>query len=704
MIKLFTLENISAFSSDAVYKICLSLDDYGLLEENMQGFETYDAMLTAANFTVMDGDHAIVAVEPNDFLSVKRSLIEKLQLDTAASPEITERIAQSGKDAFGGDADEHGLIARGSTPLLTEDGLFSGFTLQIGEGRVTLLPLDFSRIDPTLDALIQNMIAEPDEPTIAVTEEPAPTVDFATPARRVADALNNIGRRLALADGEAVSWLADLPSTVEGFSTCVGFVPVSDVAYDMQGNPVEETPFTAIQRKAKEARVIDGADYGAAISDIYSDERVDSPSFFALIAISDSTGTKAKKITTTSQDDLRLMLPHCIMVLFDTICQKTGTSNPEEETLAMPPVQTKPEEQKVSKGMIAFAAVVLLAAVLVLVFLMKDTLKKPEANTTPISDSGSSLTQPTQPTQSTLPTEPTTVQPYGNYLAPAEPPATDVSASPTAAPSPSSAGTFTFYVFGYGHGVGLSQNGANYYASLGWNYAQILANYYYGTTLVFHDTYPATINYAGTDYNTRDYLASALETEMGSSFQREALKAQAVALYTFAKYNNFKLNADANAYGKAPSQLCLSVVDDVMANGLYIAYNGTTALTPFHSISAGKTTSYTNAWSGTADLPYLTGGRPSYGDQSVPNYQTTFTISSADFKALASQKLSVELTGDPATWITILSHDQAIDADTGYVSRISVGGKEISGNQFRSTVMEGKIRSHCFRLVYTPTA
>ena len=38
MLKLFILDNLSAFSSDTVFKICLSLEDKGLQEENTEKF------------------------------------------------------------------------------------------------------------------------------------------------------------------------------------------------------------------------------------------------------------------------------------------------------------------------------------------------------------------------------------------------------------------------------------------------------------------------------------------------------------------------------------------------------------------------------------------------------------------------------------------------------------------------------------------
>ena len=44
--------------------------------------------------------------------------------------------------------------------------------------------------------------------------------------------------------------------------------------------------------------------------------------------------------------------------------------------------------------------------------------------------------------------------------------------------------TLTFHVTGYGHGVGMSQYGANVMALRGSGYADILAHYYPGTTLI----------------------------------------------------------------------------------------------------------------------------------------------------------------------------------------------------------------------------
>ena len=78
-------------------------------------------------------------------------------------------------------------------------------------------------------------------------------------------------------------------------------------------------------------------------------------------------------------------------------------------------------------------------------------------------------------------------------------------------------------------------------------------------------------------------------------------------------------------------------------------------------------------------------------------------MTSDEFKSyISSKNYGITLSGDPATWISVLSHDAAINDDIGYVSSISVGGKIMSGNEFRIKLKDGKIRSHCFTVVYTP--
>lgn len=725
MIKLFTLRKLSAFSSDAVYKICLDLERFGLKEEEAEIFENYDELYDEVVLATGRGEHIIVAADNSDYNVVKRDLTGKLLLDGYPAPEIAEFIEHNaGDDASEIDVTGHALVPRGSVFHLSTDGLYSGFTSEALDGRVTCIPLDFMRIDAILESLKQDVLI----PLAAVENGEAPPVkmpdfDFVPYISRVVTSLGEIEKTMALATSEATMWIYNLYDKVENFNDVLRFVEVIDG--DENEQTTAESESVRIIRHAKEAMTNSGSDFGGAISEIYSTENDEGQTvYFAYAAVVDKSNAKAKKINTMNKDDLAAILPHAVTVLADLVVKKSAAVKKELEadTEAEVKAPVKAEEpKKMSRNMLIFASVILAIAIISPIALVISFFGgKDEPTTAPLTPGGYLSTNPgynvstdvfgtTQPI-STVPMNPfvtTNSNQISNFAT--EPSAPDVSAQVTTPPVASSSGTFTFYVFGYGHGVGMSQKGANYLAQKGWSWAEILAHYYYNgnTKIITGDAYPAAINYAGSSYATRDFLASALEAEMGTAAHREALKAQVVALYTFAKYYSFNLNKDSCAIlgsGKVPAESSYSVVDEVMALAPYIEYNGTTALTPFHSMSAGLTTAYYNVWGReySADLPYLSGARKSYGDYLESEYASTYTISSAEMKNLIKNNAQIDVAGDPATWITVLSHDSAIDSTIGYVSTVNVGGTIMTGNDFRIKIMEGRIRSHCFKMVYTP--
>lgn len=727
MIKLFTLENLSAVSSDAVYKICLALDNYGMSDENIFSFDGYGSLFDEAVSSLDMGDYVIIAAEPQDYNDVKRYLCARLSLDEISSPVLAEAISKGREGSIEIDFDmqEQCTVPTDCNLHPTADGLYSGFSVRAGAGLCTLVPLDFSMIDPVLESYVQTFLNLP--VAVAAEESAESDDDFKDDVSQMVYSLIKEDRRVAVATGEATMWVYNLYDRIEGLSEAINFVDIVDKKEDGEKvapqpeesdgengeeteNEEKESVSARTIRHAREAMKNMGADFGAAISDIYtSEDENGQPSFFAFVAVADSKSTKAKKITTANEDEARLLLPHCVTVLCRTVCKKLDEMQKQEQE------PQKPEQKKVSKGMIAFAAVVLLVAIVSPICIAHFLLGGKDGGTTsaqPVIITGDvATTAPSADATTAAAADPfginTTAQDANasatvDNMTPAEPTASEITVSQTTPQVSSTSGKFTFYVFGYGHGVGLSQYGANYLAKQGWNYTQILANYYYGTTLVSGDSYPDTVKYNGTEYKTRDFFAGVLEAEMSGGSELEALKAQAVAAYTFAKYYKFDLGTNSMAYKSTPSQRCYDAVDFVMKNGLYISYNGETALTPFYAISAGLTSSYHNTWGGT-NVTYLEGGRPSYGDYNAENYKTTYEITSAEFKSLVdSQNLGISLSGDPATWISIISHDNAVSSDIGYVSSINVGGKIMTGNEFRNNVLGGKIRSHCFTVVYTP--
>ena len=140
MMKLFILKNLSPFSSDTVYKICLSLEEKGLQEENIERFDSYDAMFEAAASSLEDADHIIIAAENEDFLSVKGALIPFLSLHGAQNSSVAEAIAKNTEDNFNSiDMEGHCLSPIGAISLLSSDGLYSGFSTLVSAGLLACL-------------------------------------------------------------------------------------------------------------------------------------------------------------------------------------------------------------------------------------------------------------------------------------------------------------------------------------------------------------------------------------------------------------------------------------------------------------------------------------------------------------------------------------------------------------------------------------
>ncbi len=700
MMKLFILDNLSAFSSDTVFKICLSLEEKGLQEENVERFDSYDALFEAAAVSLEDGEHIIVAAENSDFIDVKGALIPYFSLQGTQNSDIAEAIAKNNEDLSAIDMEGHSLSPIGAISLLSGDGLYSGFSTLVSGGRLTCLPLDFTRVDNMISVLVEHIISR--EESLAEMgvegEIQMPDFDLIPAVTDMVNALYDGEKTIALATGEATMWIYNLYDKVDYLTDTIKFADVENESSD-----TSENESAAVIAKAREAMMSTGADFGGAVSDIFSSYSEDGDIvYYAFAAVVDSETAGAKKINISDPSNLSIMLPHAVTLLSDMVCKKLRAEARKTEAEA-PAESNKKEPVVITPKMIGIISALLLVIIIPIVLVI-NMIGGDEPTTTTLPP----------PVTSTSTTAPSTNNPFGStptnpVLPNNEVGATDITASSTAAPQPSTSGIFTFYVFGYGHGVGMSQTGANYLANQGWTWAEILAHYYYdpNTKIVQGDVYPEEITYAGTKYDTREYLARALESEMGSTFHQEALKAQCVAIYTFAKHYKYKLDADATAFtATSPSTVVYNVVDDVMRNGFYISNGDGAALTPFHAMSAGKTTSYYNVWGKNSEthVSYLAGGRKSYGDYLEDEFKSVYTITSADLKKLieSNDDLKVNLSGDPSTWLTILTHDQAVREDIGYVSTINVGGMVLTGNDFRIKVMEGRIRSHCFALQYTP--
>lgn len=199
-----------------------------------------------------------------------------------------------------------------------------------------------------------------------------------------------------------------------------------------------------------------------------------------------------------------------------------------------------------------------------------------------------------------------------------------------------------------------------------------------------------------------DIVSRVTQNEVGYTFAPEAIKAQAVAAYTYIKY--------CNKYGSYPSVILSDSVNDSVRTltasviGQAVYCDGSLIQAVYSASSAGSTASSESVWGNY--YSYLTSVYCELDEQYDPNYGRTATFSADDMKSRIYNKTGISLTGSPAEWFTI---DKRVDGK--YVEQMSIGGYhsyidsdgdtvKISGRVFRQRIMGYDIRSSAFDISY----
>lgn len=200
----------------------------------------------------------------------------------------------------------------------------------------------------------------------------------------------------------------------------------------------------------------------------------------------------------------------------------------------------------------------------------------------------------------------------------------------------------------------------------------------------------------------REYLIGCVAAEMPANYHPEALKAQAVASFSYAKRTtekseNYISDSPLTHQGYVNRQMRIrkwgdsfeenekkisEAVDAVLGKSL--TYGGETALAVYHSISSGQTRSAESMWG--EEIPYLQ-AVASAGDRLSPEFTCSQSFTEAEF----AEKLGLTADGDASEWV------ENIEKDNGYVTLAVICGKSFDGNQVRDAL---GLRSSSFEIEY----
>ncbi len=110
-----------------------------------------------------------------------------------------------------------------------------------------------------------------------------------------------------------------------------------------------------------------------------------------------------------------------------------------------------------------------------------------------------------------------------------------------------------------------------------------------------------------------EIIGRMVEAEMGPTFQEEALKAQAVAAYTYVRYHNQRGTSPSVVAKDTVSDEVQDAVDQVIGEAIY--YDGEYINATFCASNAGQSMDAEHVWGGY--LPYLVKREESPGDTTL---------------------------------------------------------------------------------------
>ena len=208
------------------------------------------------------------------------------------------------------------------------------------------------------------------------------------------------------------------------------------------------------------------------------------------------------------------------------------------------------------------------------------------------------------------------------------------------------------------------------------------------------------------DVEIFDYIVGAVACEMPASYEKEALKAQAVACYSYMLW--VKENSDNAEYDitSNPSTHQGYLTENEMKEkwgnkyesykgkieeavtevyGKYMTYNGEVILALFHAISPGKTQNSEEVWE--SPLPYIK-SKSAPGDSLSPDFDSTAVVPCKKIREVFSVKSDIK----DSELIDIFTL-----SDSSFVKEISIGEDAVSAGDVASKL---SLRSPYFTAEY----
>ena len=634
----------------------ISFDEYTSLKDMFGGLSK---ALKSSNFIV-------IAVDSSIYNSTKLKLMTALSLKKEQNEAVLKKLSKLELDESA--QEKNAAMPEGATVFVSVDGINSGFAVKKGSQTIVMIPFDDQRLDSVLKRGLVPYITNggrlnsASEPEAAPTHEEKEEITSETTseiseqemdiAAHTLNILKESDVKVAVNGNTNATVMREFAVGLDDFDEYFTFTPHIEDRGDYN-----VTDYTA--QMARSAKALSSATLGACISDIFTTN--DGCDYICISVATDKSALVRKLYKEDGEDDAHLIRIACEEV-FALIGEKAMGNNSVGIEIAQDeaPKADKKLSKKAKKAIISVIAIILVAAITVgSVYFVKQKNNNKEPQTEPPVQTQAPETTTEAPVKAdTMSLSKLMRFELVNGIKNEEPETTPVETT---------AGAIT----------------ANEPQT---NEAPKDPN-----------AVPSVITVNGQEIEAKEAIARIVTAETDSGFNAETLKAQAIITYTYLKYRDTNWRISNLTIADNYTQEVMDAVNEVF--GHYLTFNDKVAFTPYCRMSAGKTANASTVFGNS--FTYLK-SVASASDKQRDGYKKEVLLTADDIKAGAlAFDSTIEFPEDVSKWLTINAHDTAVSTGTGYVEKITVGNKEVSGVTFIYDIMKNKdLSSPCFSLSY----
>ena len=665
--KLFSLyRNAADTSVKMQIKVIGCLNGFADSDISFDEYTSLKDMFGGLSKALKSSDFIVIAVDSSIYNSTKLKLMTALSLKKEQNEAVLKKLSKLELDESA--QEKNAAMPEGATVFVSVDGINSGFAVKKGSQTIVMIPFDDQRLDSVLKRGLVPYITNggrlnsASEPEAAPTHEEKEEITSETTseiseqemdiAAHTLNILKESDIKVAVNGNTNATVMREFAVGLDDFDEYFTFTPHIEDRGDYN-----VTDYTA--QMARSAKALSSATLGACISDIFTTN--DGCDYICISVATDKSALVRKLYKEDGEDDAHLIRIACEEV-FALIGEKAMGNNSVGIEIAQDeaPKADKKLSKKAKKAIISVIAIILVAAITVgSVYFVKQKNNNKEPQTEPPVQTQAPETTTEAPVKAdTMSLSKLMRFELVNGIKNEEPETTPVETT---------AGAIT----------------ANEPQT---NEAPKDPN-----------AVPSVITVNGQEIEAKEAIARIVTAETDSGFNAETLKAQAIITYTYLKYRDTNWRISNLTIADNYTQEVMDAVNEVF--GHYLTFNDKVAFTPYCRMSAGKTANASTVFGNS--FTYLK-SVASASDKQRDGYKKEVLLTADDIKAGAlAFDSTIEFPEDVSKWLTINAHDTAVSTGTGYVEKITVGNKEVSGVTFIYDIMKNKdLSSPCFSLSY----